>query len=1003
MSSNTSAAPVEIKTEARDNDIEMDLYPSVDSSSSLSSPARTITPVSIKSSPKSTGSKHHRESSKQFKDLYSGFRPRSSIPPGLSQKQLAQECIHAAHSSRLNPFALHPEEFQLLQTHICALHVTAYLNIRNRILRLWVRSPLVAITFEEAAGCCMTSRWFGVAYLAHQWLVRKGYINFGCVEVPEAEITRDKRFKPKNIKRKTIVVIGAGMAGLGCARQLEGLFKQYRNSWNSPGEEPPQVVILESRSRIGGRIYSHPFQNQTSTLPEHARSTAEMGAHIIVGFDHGNPLNMIIRGQLALPYHALKNHSALFDLDGSEVDKAQDLLCEKLYNDILDRTSVYRQKPAALKTFDGDKHLIEMGRDPVGDDGPLLCEIEDPFPQEDTGRRDSEGLEAVPGGVDKFTGKAHMVTGSRKKIPPATAAESMGWVLPSNVARPSDLNLDFAAKSSDHPTLGATMDEAVKQYQFLLDLAPQDLRLLNWHYANLEYANAANLGKLSLSGWDQDIGNEFEGKHAQVIGGYQQLPRGVWQYPSKLDVRTRKVVQSITYDGSEAGEGIAQVLCHDGETFEADHVVVTTPLGVLKGKSLAFTPELPNWKLGPIERLGFGLLNKVILAYEKPFWDVEQDMFGLLRAAEVPESLDQEDYAANRGRFYFFWNCIKTSGRPVLISLMAGDAAYQAESSSDTELVAEVTSELAKMFPLESIPQPLETIVTRWASDPFARGTYSHVGPTAQTGDYEAMAHPVGSLHFAGEHTCGTHPATVHGAYISGLRAASEIMDALIGPIKVSKPLVPPPGPADHVVQESVKRRKSEAPVKSEAPPTIEQSASDTQTKAQKQARLEAVEAEILQAIFDELGWRPCKPGKPGSNPFLLFTKDTWPDCKRVCDANVQRATGNPNAKALRDDIRAAVGLRWRQASEDIKRPYMERCEENRLYNSQHLATFDERLAEWDAKAMEIRRKYVREHPDRLSSAEEVNMWQALGVVEGERRVRKTGGYAELSDSDDGR
>lgn len=42
------------------------------------------------------------------------------------------------------------------------------------------------------------------------------------------------------------------------------------------------------------------------------------------------------------------------------------------------------------------------------------------------------------------------------------------------------------------------MDEAVKQYQFLLDLSPQDMRLLNWHYANLEYANAANVGKLSL-------------------------------------------------------------------------------------------------------------------------------------------------------------------------------------------------------------------------------------------------------------------------------------------------------------------------------------------------------------------------------------------------------------------------------------------------------------------------------------------------------------------------
>ena len=89
------------------------------------------------------------------------------------------------------------------------------------------------------------------------------------------------------------------------------------------------------------------------------------------------------------------------------------------------------------------------------------------------------------------------------------------------------------------------MDEAVKQYQFLLDISPQDLRLINWHHANLEYANAANVGKLSLGEWDQDAGNEFEGVHAQVIGGYQQVPRGILQSPTKLDLRTRIVVRQI--------------------------------------------------------------------------------------------------------------------------------------------------------------------------------------------------------------------------------------------------------------------------------------------------------------------------------------------------------------------------------------------------------------------------------------------------------------------------
>jgi hypothetical protein len=58
--------------------------------------------------------------------------------------------------------------------------------------------------------------------------------------------------------------------------------------------------------------------------------------------------------------------------------------------------------------------------------------------------------------------------------------------------------------------------------------------------------------------------------------------------------------------------------------------------------------------------------DKVVLVYEKPFWDEGRDVFGLLRRSEAGESLNQDDYSARRGRLYLFWNCIKTSGRPML-------------------------------------------------------------------------------------------------------------------------------------------------------------------------------------------------------------------------------------------------------------------------------------------------------------------------------------------------
>lgn len=988
VSSHTSISRTDVKLE-RDEDVLSNDLPgpsSPDSSISLQlPPAKTATP-GVQSPPNLVSPQSRPKDEKSTRAQFADLRPRTSLPTDLSAEDLARQSILAAYSSRLNPFALHPNEYVLLRNHVSSLDVSAYLNIRNRILRLWVRNPLVSVTAEEAAGCVLSSRWLGLAEVAYEWLIRRGYINFGCLEIPDNSNVRIKKRQLKRAKRKTIVVVGAGMSGLGCARQLEGLFAHYRERWTSAGEEVPRVIILEGRARLGGRVYSHPLRNQHSSgIPEHSRCTAETGAHIITGFDHGNPLSMIIRGQLALHYHRLKDNSTLYDSDGQPVDKVRDVMVEKLFNDILDRASVYRHRIDAPQTAEGDRQLIEAGRDPTGEGHKPIDEAEQSTSPTIVSHN-SNTAEHVPGGLDKLTGKARMIEGSRAKERPAVAAIAMGWRPASSVLAGTDFNLDKIAYTNN-PTLGAVMDEAVKQYQYLLDLSPQDMRLLNWHYANLEYANAANISKLSLGGWDQDIGNEFEGEHAQVIGGYQQVPRGIWQYPSKLDLRTRKAVKRISYSLTDTIGTSAKVFCEDGDIIEADFVVLTTPLGVLKAGSIEFQPELPLWKLAPIHRLGFGILNKIILVYDEAFWDIDKDMFGLLQEAVNDASLRQEDYISNRGRSYLFWNCVKTSGRPVLIALMAGDAAHHAEAVGDAHLVREVTQELAKIFPRAEIPEPSEAIITRWGKDRFARGSYSYVAPLAEPGDYDAMAKPVANIHFAGEATCGTHPATVHGAYISGLRAASEIIDALLGPISIPNPLVPAVVKLEGSPKVNALKRKADQPALNE-PPDL------------KQARLEAFEFEILKEIFAKLGPRPTRPGKTGANPFLLFSKDKWGICKQNCDNARRVATGNRETKASRNEVRAALGQMWREASGDVKAPYLEQTITNRLANTESAATLQDRLSKWDEEAVKMRKEYIEQHPGVLTEEEEEQMWEALGFQGTLQRAKKVSAYAEDSDPD---
>lgn len=44
-------------------------------------------------------------------------------------------------------------------------------------------------------------------------------------------------------------------------------------------------------------------------------------------------------------------------------------------------------------------------------------------------------------------------------------------------------------------------------------LSMKDRQILDWHFANLEFANATPLANLSLKHWDQDDDFEFTGPH----------------------------------------------------------------------------------------------------------------------------------------------------------------------------------------------------------------------------------------------------------------------------------------------------------------------------------------------------------------------------------------------------------------------------------------------------------------------------------------------------------
>lgn len=75
-------------------------------------------------------------------------------------------------------------------------------------------------------------------------------------------------------------------------------------------------------------------------------------------------------------------------------------------------------------------------------------------------------------------------------------------------------------------------------------LSSRDRQILDWHFANLEFANAVPLEELSLKHWDQDDDFEFSGSHVTVQNGYACLPAALAE---DLDIRLNTAVRQVRY------------------------------------------------------------------------------------------------------------------------------------------------------------------------------------------------------------------------------------------------------------------------------------------------------------------------------------------------------------------------------------------------------------------------------------------------------------------------
>jgi len=295
-------------------------------------------------------------------------------------------------------------------------------------------------------------------------------------------------------------------------------------------------------------------------------------------------------------------------------------------------------------------------------------------------------------------------------------------------------------------------DIALAKAIFLTDPAALDDPFVNFELtSNIEFSTGGWLEALSAKNYLAD--ENYPGNDLILPEGYGAIPRLL---ATGLDVRLNQVVTHIDHNNTQV------TVKAGGSSFSADYALVTLPLGVLSRESVRIEPPLSNFKKQAMSRLGIGQINKIFLIFEQPFWPVSTQYFGF--------------HSPIRGRFSYYMNYRTFSPFNCLVTFGFGIQGGIVEKMSETQLIAEITPHLKTMFGTGATA-PKRAIMTRWNEDPFARGAYSFAGVGSTDKDHEIMANPEGQrLFFAGEHTHEKYRATVHGAYLSGIREANRIL-----------------------------------------------------------------------------------------------------------------------------------------------------------------------------------------------------------------------------------
>lgn len=196
-------------------------------------------------------------------------------------------------------------------------------------------------------------------------------------------------------------------------------------------------------------------------------------------------------------------------------------------------------------------------------------------------------------------------------------------------------------------------------------------------------------------------------------------------------------------------------------TVSARMAIVTVPTSLIAAGEIAFTPDLPGLRRAA-ESLPLGLADKVVLALAEPeAWPTESHLFG-------------DPSRTATGSYH-----LRPFGRPLIEVYLGGRHAAALEHEGEGAAAAFAIEELAALAGTGARSRLRALATTRWAADPWARGSYSHALPAQASARARLAEVHDERIVLAGEAVSPDAFSTAHGAAQTGFAAAKAVLARL--------------------------------------------------------------------------------------------------------------------------------------------------------------------------------------------------------------------------------